>query len=297
MFQSESWKWLAPRRSLREMFRSSAEPASRPCLPAIEPLGDRVLLSTVTFPPFSKGPIEPEQVLIAMVKASIGQPDSSASLLLDQLAAFKIASKIEGGIKLMEMQKLTNSFLSIDNLLFKFSEAIIKGESVDSKHTLYSKILSDELVKLDTLVQGIPDDSALLLPAVQKYADSASKLWTGLAAIAPLVKVDLKLTDTLVGLSDAFLKVQMGIVKLGEDLAYSKAPSKGTLEYLKIKFDDILITSRKLDDEGLQETLQELADVALNTMTELLAPPPIPDGEFPDGVLLLNTVVDDIISQ
>ena len=98
-----SWKWLSSRSTARELaaqaLRSKAPP--RPCLPAVEPLGDRIMLS-VSAAAATDGPPPIDQVLIGLIKGEL-------SLATSELAAMKLA----GGEDRQLLHKLTEGFLKI----------------------------------------------------------------------------------------------------------------------------------------------------------------------------------------
>lgn len=296
MHTPHSWNWLAPRRSLQEMFKASPAVAARPCLPAIEPLGDRVMLST-TIGPGGDGSASADQILIGLLKSSIGKPDSSVSLLNDQLDALKIAGSLGGTVKIEEYHALTDSFLKIQNVLFKFSDALISDQIGDIKYKIFSAGLDSEFFKVNALAHKLGgDEENALVPAVQKVVDSASKLFSDLTALGPALKVDLKIQDVYLKLSGEFLNFGSGIVKIGEDVFFKTAANKGTQEYLKITLEDILVSSARVQDEGLKVLLDEITGIAVNTLDTLLEPPPIFEGPFLESVVVLDSVIDDIIT-
>src|SRR4051812_33285005 len=116
-----SWNWLAPRFILNEIRAAAASKvgAERPCLPTIEPLGDRVMLSA-TLSSDSKLPTA-GQILVGLVKAELDLK-SESSLLGSELDALKIASKFGflAGEKLQQDANfLADSFVKIDNILYR----------------------------------------------------------------------------------------------------------------------------------------------------------------------------------
>jgi len=78
-----SWKWLQ-RSNAREL-TARAEPAGaspRPCLPAVEALGDRILLSAVApAAASSDGPPPADQILIGLIKGELKLATSELAAL------------------------------------------------------------------------------------------------------------------------------------------------------------------------------------------------------------------------
>ena len=303
MSSNRSWSWLAPRLSIRAMLgtRKQDQPA-RPCLPRIEPLDDRVLLSLVLVP----GDTSPDQILIGLLRGSIGQPDGQSSLIQNQLAALKIAASMPvhdpnvEGVKLIEANKLTNSFMKINTLLSSVALGDIKGESGDAKHKEHIEFINAEFSKLDSLIRGLGEgEHNLLLPAVQQVEDSTYKLYAELTSLGSLGKLDSKVVATYSKIASDFTDVNNGLLKLGEDVLFRKA-GKGQQEYLQIKMETVLVSDYKYIDEGLKAQLQEFAGFALETMNSLLQPPPVFEreatGPFSGGVSIAGEIVDDIVT-
>src|SRR5881394_1284796 len=119
MLRIPSWKWLSFRPT-RELIAGDA-PQSRPCLPAVEKLDDRLMLSVSTdaseVPPLQGD----TQILIGLLKGQL-------TLVSHELNALKIA----GDLKL-DVHKFTDSFLKIDDVISKFGEALLKTDLTEVK--------------------------------------------------------------------------------------------------------------------------------------------------------------------
>src|SRR5438552_3603381 len=101
-----SWKWLSSRPTARELAAAGASGQSpaRPCLPRVEPLGDRILLSVApAAASTTDGPPPINQVLIGLLQGEL-------KLATQEVAALNIV----GGDNPQLLHKLTEAFLSID---------------------------------------------------------------------------------------------------------------------------------------------------------------------------------------
>lgn len=308
-----NWDWLAPRRALRQIFAiPSVDPKSRPCLPAVEPLDDRILLSAV--PASSEGGAPtPSDILITLLKGEIGGAlaKGDTSLLQGELDALKIAAVSLGDIKITKpidtstplMVKLTDGFIAIDEIFAKYTNALIEHKLTDStaggKH--FGKVvvtaLNDTFEKIDGIVQEIggSGENNLLVPAVQKVRDAAYKLSDNLSLLAegadgqeepPVQTIALKLVDD-------FSEAQEGLLKLGEDVFYKdQGSSNGDINYIKIKLDEVLISSA-LTDPQTQDQLKVFAGSLNNVLIGLLQPAPNADG----GLSIAGDTGGDVISS
>src|SRR5258705_11522322 len=111
MLPTPSWKWLSSRLTTRALATPGTTP-SRPCLPAIEQLDDRVLLSVS----FEGAPNGDTQILIGLLRGQVPLVSHEVNLL-----------KIAGDLKL-DIHKLNESFLKIDDVIYKYGESLVKGE-------------------------------------------------------------------------------------------------------------------------------------------------------------------------
>src|SRR5215207_1981030 len=121
-----SWDWLASRLPVRTIWSlSNASPDPRPCLPAVEPLDDRVLLNAAAPAEQIKGESN-VSVLIALLT-------SSNSLTLTQLSALGVAAKVAPDDDAL-LLKLAKDWLQVNSKIADFGEALIKGELTTQKH-------------------------------------------------------------------------------------------------------------------------------------------------------------------
>jgi hypothetical protein len=263
-----SWKWLSRACNARDLAASGRNTSSRPCLPVIEQLGDRVMLSAAPVPAAASSEEPPpiNQVLIGLLQGEL-------KLATSELSALKIAGEAQDSSLL---HKLNEGFLKIDQVISNLGDAIIKGDLTENKDNKAIEQIDLELMKIDALVGGFPDDVQESL----KAALDGIKLSAG-DLVSNLSKFDtidlshkeqlqfLKITDAFTDLDAALLKLQEGII---EDKATTDKQ-----KFLEIKLDQILVSSAQLTDEGLKEDLLGLAAQTEKILIGLLQPPSTDD--------------------
>jgi hypothetical protein len=252
MLPTPSWKWLSSRLTTRALAIPGATP-SRPCLPAIEQLDDRVMLS-VSIEGAPKGDT---QILIGLLRGQVELVSHEVNIL-----------KIAGDLKL-DIHKFNESFLKIDDLIYKFGEdpiGTIKGESLALKLDKTINDLKIEFLKIDTLVGGLPEGSDRELKLlVDTFEHKATDLINFLGASTGGGDLEHKIEDTYLKVADSFLKLDGAVLKVEEDSIARKA-GKGQQEYLKIKLEEVLVSSLKIDDGDLKQDLLGLASDTLATL-------------------------------
>jgi len=140
-----TWNWLPLRNHRRhDPGDTPAAVPTRPCLPAVEPLGDRVMLSAAPAAA-AEGPPPADQILIGLLKGQLG-------LATQELAALKLA-----GDDSQLVHKLTERFLKIDDVANKYGDALIKGDLTDQKIKLALFELEQQFLKIADL--KIADES------------------------------------------------------------------------------------------------------------------------------------------
>jgi hypothetical protein len=262
-----SWKWLSRASSARELAASGKTSSSRPCLPVIEQLGDRVMLSAAPIPAAASTDDPPiNQILIGLLQGEL-------KLATSELSALKIASAVEDPSL---VNKLNHRFLKIDEVIFNLGEAVIKGELTEQKETKAIAQIDLEFLKLDALIGGFSQDvQNNLKVALDGIKLSASDL---LSTLSKVETIDLSHKEQLLFLkiTDAFADLDAGLLKLQESIVEKKVTSNKQ-QYLEIKLTDVLITSRLVDDKGLQEDLLGLAGQTEKILIGLLQPPSTDD--------------------
>jgi hypothetical protein len=266
-----SWKWLSSRLTARELVAGAASSRmpSRPCLPAVEALGDRIMLSAVAPAAASEGPPPADQILIGLIKGEL-------NLATSELAALKLA----GGEDAQLLHKITESFLKIDDVVNKVGEAVIKGELTENKDSKALELLDAEFVKLDAAIGGLSGNTQeQLKAAIGDIKLSAGDLVGALSNIK-LDEVSDKERQTFLKIADAFGDVDAGLLKIEEAVLARKA-GKGQQEFLVIKLTDVLVSSfQKLSDAGLKEQLSGIVADTEKILIGLLQP-----GETPGDVI------------
>ena len=256
-----SWKWLSSRSVTPARGAASSKAPSRPCLPAVEPLGDRILLSAVAPAAASEGPPPVDRILIGLIKGEL-------NLATSELSALKLA----GGGDTQLLHRLTEGFLKIDDVINKVGEAVIKGELTDHKENKALELLNDEFLKIDAAVSGLSGDAQQALKsAIDGIKLSAGELLGGLTNIK-LDELSHKEQQAFLKITDAFSDVDAGLLKIEEAVLARKA-GKGQEEFLKIKLTDILVSSfQKIDDAGLKEQLSGIVADTEKILIGLLQP-------------------------
>jgi hypothetical protein len=264
MLHVPSWKWLSFRPT-REIVSGDAAPASRPCLPAVEQLDDRLMLSASTDASEVPPPNGDTQILIGLLRGQIG-------VLSDELNAIKFA----GALKL-DVHKFTESFQRIDDLINKVGEAQIKVDLTDHKIQSAISDLKVEFLKIDALVGGIDSESGGSLKFVlDSLEHKATELVGLLSSATGGGDLDHKIELKYQKVADSFLALDGALLKIQEDAALARKAGKGQQEYLEVKLREVLVSSLKIDDIKLQD---ELAGLKIDTLRLLQ-----PDSDFTGGV-------------
>ena len=259
-----SWKWLPSRSTARELAAGAASsPApSRPCLPSVEALGDRIMLSAApALAASDDGQVPVDRILIGLLKGELSRVNS-------ELAALKLV----GGEDPKLLHQLTQGLLKVDAVVSKVGEAVIKGELTENKENKALELLESEFLKIDAALQG-------LSPAVQKQVQAAIgdiKLGAGelVEALSGIKLDELSHKDeqTFIKITDAFGDVGAGLLKLEQDILASKVRTDKQ-NYLVIKLTDVLVSSfNKVTDEGLKEQLTGIVADTEKILIGLLQP-------------------------
>ncbi len=304
MSLKSSWHWLAPRLTIRDLLSTPNQTgdSQRPCLAEVESLGDRLLMSASVEVPAPA----PETIVTTLLKASIGTTGATDSILANGLALYKAAGSLEGvnAVKLNQFShKLTDSLLKIDTIFFKFADDLIKGEVTGIKYNKALGAYNDELLKLDKLISdfgGTGENNPLYAQKI-KLEKTAGDLWESYKLFGAGAKVDSKVELVFHKLTDDFLDVEGGLLKLGDDTIAktNKGSNKGDIEYLKIKLEDVLISSYKVSDSDLKAELLGYINAATEMENSLIGAPGNGGGEgggVIGGVIVLLADVDDVIT-
>lgn len=246
----------------------SSTPLSRPCLPQVEPLGDRIMLSVDNI--LIGGDVGSDDLLVALVMGQL-------PILESQLDALKLGADLVGADEALKVEflKLTDGFLELQDAVYDFGDVLIKAESkVSLTDFNFTKSLdkatsniSDQLSKLETLAFSWGAQNKLL-PAVQHIGSETMSLVKALLQVAPGGDDTHDMNLNYLKLSDDFLKISQDVIKIGSDDYIARKAGKGQIEYLKIKMEDIMVTSSKIGDLKFQDLLLGLANQTIATLDD-----------------------------
>ena len=262
-----SWKWLSSRPAARERAAGAAlsRAESRPCLPAVEPLGDRIMLSAVASVADSEGPPPVDRILIGLLKGELNLANS-------ELAALKLA----GGDDKQLLHRLTEGFLKIDEVINDVGQAAIKGELTEHKENKALELLEGEFLKIDSAISGLSGNTQeQIKAAIGDIKLSAGDLLGALSTIK-LDELSHKDEQAFLKITEVFGDVDAGLLKIQEGVLARKA-GKGQQEFLVIKMTDVLVSSyQKVSDEGLKQQLDGLVADTEKILIGLLQPSETP---------------------
>jgi hypothetical protein len=261
-----SWKWLS-RSSARELpsrASSSGAPA-RPCLPTVEALGDRILLSAVAPAAASEGPPPIDRILIGLIKGEL-------NLATSEIAALKLV----GGDDPQLLHKVTEALLRVDDVVNKVGEAVIKGDLTQEKQNKALELIDSEFLKIDSAIADLPGGAQEgLKAALDTIKLSAGDLLGALSNIK-LDELSDKAQQTYLKIADVFGDVDAGLLKIEEGVLARKA-GKGQQEFLVIKLNDVLVSSvQKLGNDALKEQLSGIVADTEKILIGLLQPSETP---------------------
>jgi hypothetical protein len=281
---AHSWNWLSPRSFVRLPANdpSKAKPVRRRCLPAIETLGDRVLLSVT--PAAIAAPEPPDPCLVAEINGAIGQPGASNTLVTDEIVIQKLAAPLAGSTDKIDAA-LTEEFIKINNLFGGLDAALITGSLLPAVQIKYQTAISDEFVKIDALI-GVTGVSAtdsvnLLLPAVQHLQADADGLLTTLQNLAPGSGGSFKVVLTDVLLDASFTDLENNLISLNLDVTLDKV-APAVVDYFKIQLDEAFIKFLP-PDPAIQASVQGAVTEADTIVADILQPPTTTVGTGPTG--------------
>ena len=256
-------KGLLSRPTARELAASAAscKAPPRPCMPAVEPLGDRIMLSgdvgplVVDAPPPQVG-----QILIGMMKGD------TANFAQD-LEALKLAAEVDPKLA----KKLGDSLLKIDRAIYKFGEALIKGQDLESKEGQTLASIDRQIDRIDRNIDRLSTDAQLkLMPVIDAIKADIGAVLGQMAAAGPVEGLSNPDKQLLVKISNDWEQMDRVAIKLQEELAIKKVTVDQ--ELLKIKLTDILVSSSNVGDATLKAQLTEVANEAQQILIGLLLP-------------------------
>jgi hypothetical protein len=262
-----SFKWMPSRDNVRDLAAAGMTPATaRPCLPAVEQLGDRILLSAVAPAAASEGPPPVDRVLIGLLQGEL-------KLATQEVAVLKLIGDQDPQL----LHKLTEAFAKVNRDIFaKLGD--IKGESLDEKHKDAVASLDRDFLKIDNILTGavanLPGGTQETLKSlVGDIKLNAGDLLDAVSGMK-LDTLDQKVREQYLKITDDFLKFDQGLLKIEEQvLTTDRKAGKGQQEFLLIKMNDVIISSiQKLSDGNLKENLAGLLADTDKILIGLLQP-------------------------
>lgn len=200
-----SWKWLTPRITQRNITEPSVKAKTRPAMPSMEALDDRVMLSATT----AGTSTNLNAILIGLIKAST--PVLESELTLFQKAVLEDKRKD----KWMPVMKA--DLVNIDSLLMKYGEQLIKGKLGTAAATTLQNKMDVIFAKMNTLLMKFAPNSADLSPAVQKVREAALGVISSLSQFNNS-GVAAKTSIDFVKIAKDFLNIDKTVLALGENL-------------------------------------------------------------------------------
>lgn len=169
MHQSHSWKWLCSRfAEARDRAREADPETVRPCLPAVEQLDDRIMLSATPIRAAAQTPPgSVNAILIGLIKDGITLIKDEASFIkLEQIAD---KSGVLSQSDEASLLKIDEAFIKLDVTLYKEAQALLSGTLTLDKWRIDSALVGDSLKQIDGLASQLSEGAQqALLPAVQK---------------------------------------------------------------------------------------------------------------------------------
>ena len=264
MLRFPIWRWM-PFRSESRPF--AAEPQGRPCLPSVEKLDQRVLLSASS----TDGGGTP-QVVAGLIQDGIKLTESEFAALSTISSVESSDDKHKGEIEL-----LGNEFMKVDEIFVKYGEDILNLKILPTppsdsssptdipitKPTDVSSALAAEFVKINVLATDLNGSSdGQLLPAVQNiqtvalgdgsvfkggfFGDLTNLLNSGLVSTIPSDdRIGyIKIGEEFIKIDEALIDMKVNVI-MGAPLddQVKVALDKVNTEFIKIKLEDVLIST------------------------------------------------------
>jgi len=289
-----SWTWLPARYAGRDSVKE--KPSGAPVsLPAVEQLDPRVLLST------SEVTISPLNIEKVVDKATPALALAAADIFI-KLGDIKGESQDDKHRD--EIAQLSEQVLKLNFIFQKYHEDILNVKLSPTEGSDVVQKLNDVFVKIDFLAADLDGGSQKILPAVQRLKSIAlgggvakgdlGGLLGDLSALAAgnikLIPADqrslfVKLNDEFWKLGEVAIDYEMDLIRgVPMDVAQQIADKKVADEYLKIKLDDVLISSflSEKDQSDFGDIIKGAVDGVNNVIHP--APPPVLEITFTGGV-------------
>jgi hypothetical protein len=223
------WNWLPPRGARVRPANPSLAGVPRPPLALLEQLEDRVLLSVNT-----EGGTE--AILIGLLRGQIALRSAELNFLkiAGELVSDKTTPLAETFVK------IEDDFLRIDGALFKLTEWTLAAhkDRADVLTVKLEDVIVSSFSKIEMELKGLggTDEGALLLPAVQKVREAATRALGSLAQLGE-VKLAPQVSAEFAKVERDFLKIGFITDKFTTDQLYDKL-NKGADDRVDVKLTD-----------------------------------------------------------
>ena len=300
MVRFPKWNWkpshFGPRDSKSIDGREAA--VARACLPSVEKLDSRVLMS-----------VSSSDILI------IKQIDKSTPVLAitEANAISSIKGESADDNYKGEIVVLGNDLFKLNSIFLKYETDILNQKVTPTEGADVASGINDIFVKINVLATDLSIGNPDFLPAVQKIFDAA--LGTNqddtdfpvnvLGDLTTLANSDLssitpdaasifnKMGDDLWKMSNAVVGYKMDLAQgIPGDVALKQATDKVNVEYLKIQLEEVLVSSYLSDEDNTD--LSNIIDSAKIDILNAIQPPDI-GVSFTGGVTVPGGAGDTIV--
>lgn len=261
---------------------------SRPCLPSVEKLDPRTLLSVSVSDFTIVKHVDKSTPTLLVAESDVFTPVQGAN----------VDSNYKG-----QLVEMGNDFLKINDILLKYEEDILDQKISPTEGTDVTESISLNFGKIETIALKLDGGNGELLPAVHKVfelvagtGEAAGNDGTSILGDLSNLAAQMKISPFPAAEADALYKMAGDFYKLGEvalnykldliqgvpmDVAQKQATQKEQEEYLKIELENVLVSS--YISEADQSDLNNIIDGAVNLVNGVINPTPIVAGPTVPG--------------
>jgi len=214
-----------------------------------------------------------------------------------------------------EFVDLGNNFLKLNSIFMEYEEDIVNLKVTPDELSDVTHKINDVFVKINLLANDLDHDTGLLLPAVQKVREAAlgkivpgtvglqGGLLSDLSKILPsdvsVVPDDeraifIKMGGEFWKLDEALIKYKVDLIQgVPTDVALKQVDDKIKQEFLKIKLDQVLVSS--FLDEGQKKDVDTLIQDSVGLINGVIHPNTDTDLTFLGGVTVPGGAGDTIV--
>lgn len=144
-----------------------ASTPARPCLPVVEQLDDRIHLSVTPVVVTRPGtpPTNAPTIFFGLIKDAYTLIKAESSLVSAEQLAYK--EDLLTPTDQQTLFKIDQTFIKIDQVLYKESGQLLSGNLTQDLWKMEQGVVSQDLQSINSLADGLSDNGAKLLPAVQ----------------------------------------------------------------------------------------------------------------------------------